>query len=188
MISHRTGSTRRFGLRAALACFGLLLLGACGGDDPAPATGERFPGYRIQALKSYDLTARVLSREDYRWGREADLSPTDLALGWGPMADPEIIRQFKIRQRGRWYYWETPRYPIPRRDIETHSANVHIIPADDWVALKLEKVEPGDLLRLQGQLVEVRGSDGWLWRSSLTFEDTGHRACELLLLERVTQV
>ena len=41
--------------------------------------------YTITPLARYTITAVVLSRERYHNDREADLSPVDLALGWGPM-------------------------------------------------------------------------------------------------------
>ena len=41
------------------------------------------------------------------------------------------------------------------------------------------------LIYLKGQLVEVKSSDGWTWRSSLSREDTGGGACELMLVEEV---
>jgi hypothetical protein len=36
-----------------------------------------------------------------------------------------------------------------------------------------------------GYLVEVRGRDGFRWRSSLTREDTGNGACELVWVEKL---
>jgi len=39
--------------------------------------------YRLKPRADIQIRARVLSREDYSWGDEADLSPVDLALGWG---------------------------------------------------------------------------------------------------------
>jgi hypothetical protein len=44
-------------------------------------------------------------------------------------------------------------------------------------------VRAGDQIRLRGYLVRVAASDGWQWRSSLTRDDTGAGACELVLLE-----
>ena len=50
-------------------------------DAPqAPITPE---DATLHPLARFSLTARVLSREDYRFDAEAALSPTDLALGWG---------------------------------------------------------------------------------------------------------
>ena len=102
------------------------------------------------------------------------------------MADPQVYKQLSIRQSNRWYYWRYENEPpIPRREIETHSANMHIIPANKAVAQQLSKVDDNDLINLKGQLVEVSANDGWVWRSSLSREDTGNGACELFLVESI---
>ena len=43
--------------------------------------------FTIQALAEYNIKARVLSRNNFSFGEESNLSPFDLALGWGPMSD-----------------------------------------------------------------------------------------------------
>jgi hypothetical protein len=142
-------------------------------------------GYRIQPLESFALEARVLGAEHYRLGREAELSPVDLALGWGPMSDSAVLAKIDISQGNRFYYWRVEQFPIPRREIEMNSANMHMIPGNDKVARALASVRTGSVVRLEGYLVEVSASDGWRWRSSLTREDTGNGACELVWVERL---
>jgi len=139
-------------------------------------------GYRITPLQAFSLEARVLSTERYRFDRQADLSPVDLALGWGPMSDSTVLSGIKISQSGRFYFWHVDHFPVPRRDIETNSANMHMIPATPSIERALKSVRPGQLVKLAGYLVEARASDGWSWRSSLTRDDTGPGACELVWL------
>lgn len=141
--------------------------------------------YVIQPVADFSLEARVLAKENYQLGREADLSPTDLVLGWGKMADPDVVKQINIRQSGRWYFWQVESFPIPRRQIETQSANMHFIPADEEVARILKLIRPGELIALQGYLVNVNADDGWRWRSSLSREDTGANACELIYVKQL---
>jgi len=163
-----------------------------GGAPRLPASsGELASGtlrlgeHRITALQPFALEARVLGREDYRLDRGARLSPTDLALGWGPMADPQVLRQIQVRQGNRWYHWRTEQFPIARREIERHSANMHMIPANPEVARLLGQVSRGRLIRLSGHLVRVDGDDGFRWVSSLSRDDTGEGACELVWLEQL---
>lgn len=141
-------------------------------------------GYRITPLAGFSIRAKVLAREDYRFGREADLAPLDLALGWGRMSDEAVLAQITISQSGRWYRWHTRSFPIPRREIETHSANMHLIPADERVADTLQDIRSGQVVKLEGLLVRAVGDDGWRWQSSLTRNDTGSRSCELVYVER----
>lgn len=143
-------------------------------------------GYRITPLESFEIEARVLSTEHYLFGREADLSPVDLALGWGKMSDEAILKDIKISQSNRFYYWRVDEFPIPRREIETQSANMHMIPADDAIASTLKSVKTGQVVKIRGFLVRADASDGWHWQSSLTREDTGNGACEVVYVKSLT--
>ena len=145
-------------------------------------TWER-DGYRITALAAFHLRARVLGVKKYRFGRESDLSPFDLALGWGPMSAQENIDEIDISQSGRWYHWRSREMPIPRRAIERNSANMHMIPADEDVEDALGDVKRGHLIELSGYLIAVKADDGWKWRSSLSRNDTGDRSCEVVWVE-----
>jgi hypothetical protein len=75
--------------------------------------------------------------------------------------------------------------PIPRREIETHSANMHMIPADEVIEDALLDLRPGEIVSLRGKLVRVEAGDGWRWVSSMTRKDTGGHACELVYVERI---
>jgi hypothetical protein len=140
--------------------------------------------YTIKALADFDIEARVLSKEMYSYGREADVSPVDLALGWGPMSDSEVLSALSISQSNRFYFyrWEN-QPPRPPEEIASHSANMHMIPANAQIEKILKGVRPGQVIRLYGKLVEVSAPDGWRWQSSLTRDDTGAGACELFRVE-----
>ena len=150
--------------------------------DSAPVI--RRDEYRITPLAEFQIRAKVLSRESYYSGREADLSPLDLALGWGRMSDEDILAGIDISQSGRWYRWRSETLPIPRREIQTHSGNMHLIPADEIVEETLDDIRQGQIVELQGYLVRADTSDGWRWVSSLSRNDTGARSCELVYVER----
>jgi hypothetical protein len=96
------------------------------------------------------------------------------------MSDSTVLSEIEISQGRRFYFWRAHDLPISRRDIETHSANMHMIPATPTLARALKSVRPGQIVKLAGYLVEAHGADGWTWRSSLTREDTGAGACELV--------
>ena len=175
----------------ALALLAMLWLGWTL-SQPAPSPPLRgsdgslhMDGYRITPLQPFSIEARVLGREDYHFDAGAAVSPTDLALGWGPMADPEVLRHITISQRNRWYFWRAEQLPIERRQIEIHSANMHLIPATPAVATTLAGLKEGQQIRLSGQLVRVDGDDGYRWVSSLSREDTGDGACELIWVEQL---
>lgn len=156
--------------------------------DASGAQAFDFRGYRITPLARFSVEARVLAREDYHLGREADTSPTDLVLGWGRMSDEAVVQKLLFSQSNRFYYWSTEEFPIPRREIEVHSANMHIIPGDSVVARELRSVRAGQVVRVSGYLVRLDTQDGWHWLSSLSREDTGAGACELIWAENLTIV
>lgn len=139
--------------------------------------------YSITPLAEFEIEARVLHRRGYSYGRESDLSPLDLALGWGPMSDETVLDKIKITQGGRFYYWRVHEYPIPRKDIISHSTNMHILPANDEVARRIKDVRAGHVIHLKGKLVGIVARDGWRWRSSLSRTDSGWGACELVWTE-----
>ncbi|MFZ5580490.1 MAG: hypothetical protein ACOZAQ_08530 [Pseudomonadota bacterium] len=152
------------------------------------ADADRFTylGYTLTPLAEFDMTARVLSHEHYRWDRGADLAPVDLVMGWGVMSDETVLAGLKISQSGRWYHWRASELPAPRREIETHSANMHMIPSSDEVRNILFSVRKGRIVRVIGKLVRVDAPDGYYWISSLSREDTGGGACELIWVESIS--
>ena len=140
--------------------------------------------YSIAGVAKFSIKAKVLSRKNYHIGREADLSPIDLALGWGNMSDEAVLEKIEISQSNRFYRWHVESFPIPRREIETHSANMHLIPASDAVKRAIDRVRKGDIVEISGSLVNVTSNTGdWHWNSSQTRNDTGKGACELILVE-----
>lgn len=145
-----------------------------------------FNGYRITPLAVYDVEARLLSRETYSMGREAELSPLDFGLGWGRMSDEAVLDKIDISQSNRFMHWRVKEFPIPQREIEISAANMHLIPADSAVARQLDNMRVGQVVRLRGRLVRADATDGWRWISSLSREDTGAGACELLWVEQAS--
>ena len=62
--------------------------------------------YQIMPLAEFRLRARVLHTEPYWLDGGADLSPVDLALGWGRMSDQSVVDELEFWQGQRWYrYW-----------------------------------------------------------------------------------
>jgi hypothetical protein len=134
----------------------------------------------------YDITARILSREDYHFDAISDLIPEDLTLGWGPMSDNQMLKLFDISQGARFYMWQL-RGPMPltRRQIVEHSANTHVIPADEHARRDLARLRVGEVVHLSGTLVDGKRDDGAHVNTSLTRSDEGAGACEVMLVDAV---
>jgi hypothetical protein len=141
--------------------------------------------FSFRALAEYSIKARVLSRNNFSVGRESEISPFDLALGWGPMSDQSITDKIDISQSNRWYRWKADVLPIQAREISLNSANVHIIPKDETIEKKFDEVYKGSLIEMKGYLVEITNTEGWRWKSSLKRDDTAGGSCELFWVEEL---
>lgn len=137
----------------------------------------------------YDITARILGRERYRFDGLARLVPVDLALGWGPMSDSRVLAPLEIDQSGRfyWVHWSAAP-PLPGVELLRHSANLHAIPADRSIEASLLRLREGEVVRLTGVLVDGKRDDGAFINTSLTREDTGAGACEVMLVETLDRI
>jgi hypothetical protein len=151
-------------------------------DGPSWRIGD----YDVHGLARFQVDARVLSAERYHFDRESDLAPIDLALGWGPMSANAVLDTLSISQSGRFYFWYSREPMIDVGEIIRHSSNMHMIPQDDSVRATLLSARKGNLVHVQGWLVEAKAADGWRWHSSLTRSDTGNGACEVVLVESVS--
>lgn len=148
-----------------------------------------FEGYELIPRATYRVRARILGRERYRVGREADLSSYDLALGWGVMSDQRVIDGLEIRQGSRRYRYtwsgDEPAHPSA---MARQSANHHIIAGSPDVNEVLEDTPVGGALELEGDLVVVEAPDGWRWQTSLSRLDVGDGACEIFHVKRARRL
>ncbi len=144
----------------------------------------KFKEFTITPVARFKMTAMVLSFHAYTSGLESQLVPVDLALGWGQMSNPEVLKKIQISQNSRWYHY-TYRFPppIPQSEIITHSGNMHLIPSTEEIENKIKHVKVREVVHFQGYLVNVEGKNGWNWNSSVTWEDKNNRACELVWVE-----
>lgn len=159
-------------------------------DDPVQASARGVPSFRLEdyvltPLASFQVAGRVLGAKHYRSDREAELAPVDLAMGWGPMANPVVLADIDISQGGRFYRWRVESFPIPAQEITRHSANMHLVPASSEVDEQLHDITEGQLVRFKGYLLKIETDDGWRWKSSMTRNDQGAGACEVVLVDTI---
>jgi hypothetical protein len=150
----------------------------------------RFKDSEVTALANFRVRARVLLTEHYWWGRDADISPVDLTLGWRLMSNQEVLDGLDIYHLRRAYSWTAHKgdLPAPEEEINAHAANMHMVPSTSEIADRLAAIHRGDLVDIRGYLVEIKFADGGVWRSSLTRTDTGNGACELVWVDDVAKL
>jgi hypothetical protein len=118
--------------------------------------------------------------------------PMDVALVWGPVADPAVLHHLKFHLSERYvsYWYDAGTPPSAVGQLPSHVANNHLIPASEEVADELARISIGDLVTLQGKLVDVdiddaRGRRVFHARTSLSRNDVGSGACEIVWVESV---
>ncbi len=142
--------------------------------------------FALTPLADFRVQGRVLLLSRYRLDTESALSPYDLGLGWQRMSDSAVLRGLDLSQTGRFLLWHWRRSPpIPEDEINRSAANIHLIPADAEIESQIARLRPGQIVALSGQLVAATRSDGWHWLSSLSREDSGRGACELMYVQSV---
>jgi len=173
----------------------ILVLGAAGFGvwqhfspywNPPPIPFEN-PAYQLTPVASHSITGAVLSSKHYRSGEGSAVMPVDLAMAWGPMADPVKYRRLDISQRERFYYWKADAQTLAdlgRESIESNTANIHCVPASEEIREALFRIQRDERVTLKGQLVDITGPDR-NWSTSRSRNDTGPGACEILLVEEI---
>jgi hypothetical protein len=151
-----------------------------------PAAGRQLDEYTIRPVAEFRIEALVLSTKHYFWRSDSKLSEVDLALGWGPMSNDAVLSELRIWQSGRWYYYRwQDQPPISPGDIRRHSTNLHTVPANEDVRRQLRNIRAGQVVSLEGELINISRADGWHWNSSTSRTDSGNGACELMWVESV---
>ncbi|MBN2460693.1 MAG: hypothetical protein JXB60_03715 [Candidatus Cloacimonetes bacterium] len=139
----------------------------------------------IIPLFKYSIKARVINKKRYGGSWDAKISPYDLVLGWGDLANALVDDHIKFDQWGRFYFYSFDNSPYQNDYISKHSANNHIIPANDNIRRALSLIRKNDLVVLNGYLVDINGvykDKSVSWRTSTTREDTGSGSCEIIYL------
>jgi len=148
---------------------------------------------RLEPRATYRITGYAVDTSTELLDEWAFVVPMDVALVWGPVADPAVLRRlsFHLSERYVSWRWEGPD-PLPRPVLETHIANNHLIPATGEVEREMRRIRRGDLVTLEGKLVdlEIRDAKGALRRrarTSLRRDDVGSGACEQIWVESVAR-
>jgi hypothetical protein len=147
---------------------------------------------RLRPRAAYRITAYAVETSRTLLDRWDFAMPMDLALAWGPVADPAVLAHMKFHLSGRYVsYWHDGGGPPGAvAAIPSHVANHHLVPASEEVRRALDRIRTGDLVTLRGKLVDVEIRDGQgqaVFRSptSLVRTDVGSGACEQVYVEEV---
>jgi hypothetical protein len=157
-----------------------------------PYMGERFTHtvddfqYTIEPVASYKIWCLVMSRKFHYNTLEDKLSPVDLCVVWGKLAEPETLQYIRFFQESRFCsYRYDERMPLDASYVGSHVANIHIIPANENVLKAAKSIKRNQEIYLEGYLVKVYKYDRCIWESSVERTDSGLHACEVFYVTKV---
>jgi hypothetical protein len=151
-------------------------------------------GLRYESLARLHIRARLLSRSNVSLSGWNDISPVDLGLAWGEMSDSRVLDQLDISQYSapisgtRFLFVGIPpesqiaHWSRERIDALFHQAtHIHTIPATPEMEQRISHLRPGQIITLEGELVQVEDAQG---RRGLTSSTVlGDRDCEVMWVE-----
>ncbi len=145
--------------------------------------------FTITPVAEYKVSGVVVGKGTYSSDWDGEISPVDLAISWGKLAEPESSQYIKYTQGNRWYFYQyKPESPFDNPYIISHSANNHIIPANENIRRAVKSVSRKDKVVLEGFLVNLKGiykEQPVAWNTSLSRTDTGSGSCELFYVSKV---
>ncbi len=110
----------------------------------------------ITQKAAYMVRGIVMSRENYYSAWNSLISPADVALCWGKLAENGAYKRLKWSQGNRWYFWQAGNEFGYNNDfVAQHSSNNHIIPATPNLAKAVKGLKEGNAVEMTGHLVDV---------------------------------
>jgi hypothetical protein len=145
--------------------------------------------FTITPVAEYKISGVVVSKKTYSSGWDGEISPVDLTIVWGRLAEPEYDRYITYSQGNRWYFYQyKPGSPFDNSFVISHSGNHHTIPANENIHEAIKTIGKKDKVVLEGVLVNIKGTykgQPVTWNSSLSRTDTGNGSCELFYVSKV---
>lgn len=142
--------------------------------------------FTLRTLAEYDIHGIVVKKAHSYYDGLSSISWSDIGIGYGAfLTDPALLGQYRFFENER-FLWARPKSGH-EATFEAHLAefsNNHLIFATKQLEAKAEGVREGRRIRLRGYLV---AADNGRVRmvSSLTRDDTGPGACEILFVTDV---
>jgi len=150
------------------------------------AKNKDFKGIRIIPKAKIKLEARILSMKNYYFDTFSDLTPTDIVFGWGPMSDETNLNTIMVKQSDRSFYFEMTNPPIPQEKMWQHTANMHLIGPTQKIRNKISSLRKGQIIRINGYLVNAKAPEGWTLKTSLSRTDIGKDSSELVWIKSLS--
>jgi len=176
------------------------------GKDYIKAKGEK-KRFVLNLQAEYSLAGVVVAKNTNFWFRDImrndfdDICWVDLGIAWGDLSkDPKTLhRVWDIKSRKTlgqsrrltWYTSDLRKSPWSLEYVSTHMSHTHMIPATANVMKALKSIRKGDVVKLDGYLVDIYTDKTKLVaRTSMSrydedFTSRGSGACEDMYVKQV---
>ncbi|MBU7044471.1 MAG: hypothetical protein HXS47_12845 [Theionarchaea archaeon] len=144
--------------------------------------------FLLVPVAQYSALVQVVGKKQC-YDEDSELVPVDLCVVWGSLADPSLLQYTEFIQEERsctCMYDE--RSPADDPAVLTQFVNIHIIPATTHILDALYAVNPGDIIILEGYLVNIYVEGVLYIETSTVWTDSGAGSCEILYLTALSVV
>ncbi len=143
----------------------------------------------------YEVSGRVVATASYYASTVENMAAQkDVAVVWGKLATDEYLNKFTFNAPGnRFVYWKTTdsdwyRAHTNDKEISQMHSNNHLVSNNKQINDEISNIKDGDYVRIKGYLVNLywqENGSNHTWRSSLTRDDSGDGACEVIYVTDV---
>lgn len=151
---------------------------------------------KITYVAEYTIVGRVVDVQNYRENNlENKLSPIDIGLSWGFLANEENHQKLNWSSLGnRFLSWYTSNNEWVnmiggRNQIIKNHSNNHLIPSNNEIEKLIKNIKEDDYIMIEGYLVNINCNlnDGsnFYWNTSTSRSDEGNGACELIYVNNI---
>jgi hypothetical protein len=169
--------------------------------NPYKTTTKKIDGVDVEFtfVAEYSVSGRVIGVQDYAGAATDSTSPRDVAIVWGILTDERVVARVIDQNLGptmadRAMYYRKSSWVDDFGGAEVVDAcisNNHIIPSDENTRTLIMAIQPGDYVRLEGYLTNVKWDFGrtyGMWKTSLSRTDdvsNSSGGCEVIYVTDV---
>lgn len=146
----------------------------------------------VQQVAEYELKGYVTATFTYLpYNLGNKLSPKDVTVVWGDLADPDNLKHIKWRESGMRFvlsYTNDTEWLNNYGEYGDKFSNNHLIPSDKRIKRLISKIRKGDFVKIEGYLVNVYYNDvdsEFIWETSTSRYDSGDGSCEIIYVTNV---
>lgn len=145
--------------------------------------------YEVEPKATYELWGLVVSHNDINkfwdiYHDEDSVDLKDICVVWGDNLVNGSYLEGKYKSGSWTCYWEFDTQEAWIKFKERQIANNHLIASEPTMQDQIRGLRIGDQVHVSGYLVNYKNlSTDWQRQTSLTREDTGNHACEVVFVK-----